>query len=256
MSQHEDEVRARGIPEDWVEFFARLWRWVDEVTDQDKINTMAEDGQPRLAVRIDDLRVLLTKAEEGVRDHTRADQAVAKALESAGRSEERLKATLRLQGELQERLQEAEREATERACAAVCERCAKYGPATWSTRGALHPPGHPEHDPEDGQWWHDDTLGDIPGDGWCAAQSIRRAFQEAPSACTKGPGTECACRECQEAEQKLREQGPHGPGSCRECGGYNVRWDLGPAWRVDCVDCGNGGPLPLVISPGQGVDKK
>lgn len=245
MSIRED-LAARGMPDEWLEFFERLRVRLDRVIADPPPATMPPDGRPRMALAVDDVVVLAAQAEEGVIAGARADAAIQRALASAARSEERIKEFMRKEAGLQQQVDDAHVAAMERACAAVCERCAKYGPATWSTRCALHPPGHPEHGPDDGQWWHDDTPGDIPGDGWCSAQQIRKAFGQ-PRRCQRAPDVDCGCEECVRAAQRLQEQGPHGPGSCRECGGYNVRWDLGPAWRVDCVDCGNGGDLPRQI---------
>lgn len=263
-SKYEDEARGRGVPEDWVEFFARLWKWVEEVTEKGHINSMAPDGQPRLAVNINDLRVLLAKAEEGVVAGHRADAAINEALVSAAKSEERMKETLRLQGTLQERLDQVYADAMERACAAVCERCRDHGPAVWSIEGALHEPGHPEFDPEDGQWWHNPGGQD---EGWCAAQQIRVAFNQ-EKGCLRRPGVECECPMCQTAVDRLAKEGPHGRSSCNACGGYHVRIVLtrGPHGWMGCVGCGNGEDLPAEISLDslegrhdgvtQGVDKK
>jgi len=248
MSKFEDEARGRGVPEDWVAFFGRLWAFLEE-GDHGPFELQPPPGSDQTRSMLldqDDVRVLLSKAEEGVLAGRRADEAINKALVSAARSEERLRETLRLQGTLQERLEEQRRAVVERACAATCERCRKYGPAVWEGDDQIQP-DHPDFDPESAQWWHRDTAGE--GEGWCRAQSIRSEFHDP----CRRPGEDCACRPCREAEERLQQQGPGGPGSCRECGGYNIRWDL-QAWRVECRGCGNAGDLPREI-PARGVDK-
>lgn len=234
------------MPEEWLDFFTKMRERVTRVT-TDPPPTMVPPWQkPRMALATDDVTILLAQAEEGVLAGVRADATIQRALASAAKSEARIKDTLRMQGELQQQIDDACAATMERACAAVCERCEQQGPPVWSTRGVLHEPGHPEFDPEDGQWWHQ-PGGD--NEGRCAAQRIRDALKQSKG-CLRRPGVECDCPMCRAAIDKLAKEGPNGPGSCRDCGGYHIRIGTDPqrGWGMGCVACGNWGELPAEIS--------
>jgi hypothetical protein len=57
---------------------------------------------------------------------------------------------------------------------------------------------------------------------------------------------ECACETCHESVRLLKEHGPHGPGSCKRCGLYNVWWLMGEG-ITRCAECGLEGKIPSVI---------